>query len=102
VATVAVARKLVVIAWHMLTKDRDDAFVRPSLVRQKVRRLELLTGAERQRGKWIGAFVRPEQHRLEKELAAQAEVAYRRLVDDWAPAMRSGAGVASGARISRR
>lgn len=102
VATVAVARKLVVIAWHMLTKGRDYAFVRPSLVRQKVRRLELLTGAERQRGKRIGAFAHPEQHRLEKELAAQAEVAYRRLVDDWTPAMRSGAGVASGARISRR
>lgn len=102
VATVAVARKLVVIAWHMLTKDRDYAFVRPSLVRQKVRRLELLTGAERQRGKRIGAFAHPEQHRLEKELAAQAEIAYRRLVDDWTPAMRSGAGVASGARISRR
>ncbi len=102
IATVAVARKLVIIAWHMLSSDRDYAFARPSLVRQKIRRLELLTGAERQRGKRIGAFVRPEQHRLEKELAAQAEMAYRRLVDDWAPAMKSGAGVANGARISRR
>lgn len=101
-ATVAVARKLVVIAWHMLSSDRDHAFVRPALVRQKIRRLELMTGAERHPGKRTGDFARSEQHRLEKELAAQAEVAYRRLVDDWTPAMRNGAGAANGARISRR
>jgi transposase len=102
IATVAVARKLVVIAWHMLARDEEYAFVRPSLVREKVRRLELLTGAERHRGKRTGVFASRDQHRLEQELAAQAEVAYERLVKDWVPNRKNGAGSASGARISRR
>jgi transposase len=51
VATVAVARKLALIAWHMLTRGEDYAFVRPSLVREKLRRLELMLGADRQQGK---------------------------------------------------
>lgn len=96
VATVAVARKLVVIAWHMLVRDEEYAFARPSLVREKIRRLELLIGAERHRGQRTGAFARRAQHHLEKELAAQAEIAYERLVKDWTPAIRGGAGAASG------
>ncbi len=39
IAAVAVARKLVVLCWHLLTKDQDYAFARPSLTRQKTRRL---------------------------------------------------------------
>jgi transposase len=101
VAAVAVARKLVVIAWHMLVRGEDYAFVRPSLVREKLRRLELLLGAERHRGARTGVFAERVQHRLEKELAAQAEAAYERLVKDWVPS-KTGAGAASGARISRR
>jgi transposase len=50
IATVAVARKLAVIAWHMLSRGEDYAFARPSLTREKIRRLELMTGAERQKG----------------------------------------------------
>jgi transposase len=98
VATVAVARKLAVIAWHMLTRGEDYAFVRPSLVREKLRKLELLTGAERRKGKRnpVRVFATKEQHLLEKELAAQAELAYRRLVQDWQPAMKKGAGAAPG------
>src|SRR5438876_2650186 len=81
VATVAVARKLAVIAWHMLSRGEDYAFARPSLTREKLRRLELLTGAERRKGQRnpVRIFATPAQHRLEKELAAQAEIAYRRL-----------------------
>lgn len=101
VAAVAVARKLVVIAWHMLVRGEDYAFVRPSLVREKIRRLELLLGADRHRGQRTGVFAQHAQHRLEKELAAQAETAYERLVRDWVPS-KGGAGDASGARISRR
>jgi transposase len=100
IATVAVARKLAVIAWHMLTRGEDYAFARPSLTREKLRRLELITGAERQKGKRIGVWVTKEQHRLDKELAAQAELAYRRLVQDWQPTIKS-AGAAPG-RASRR
>ncbi|MET0510161.1 MAG: transposase [Thermoleophilaceae bacterium] len=46
IATVAVARKLVVLFWHLLTKEEDYAFGRPTLTQRKPRRLELLAGAE--------------------------------------------------------
>src|SRR6266542_4282618 len=98
VATVAVARKLAVIAWHMLTRGEDYAFARPSLVREKIRRLELMVGAERRQGRRnpVRVFATSEQHRLEKELAAQAELAYRRLIADWKPQRRKGTGAAPG------
>ena len=38
VATVAVARKLAVLAWHLLTRGEDYAFQRPSLVRAQAAR----------------------------------------------------------------
>jgi transposase len=88
IATVAVARKLVVIAWHMLARNEEYAFARPSLVRQKLRRLELLTGAQRHPGKRTGVFATRAQHALEKELAGQAEIAYQRLVSDWLPSSK--------------
>jgi transposase len=92
VATVAVARKLIVIAWNMLSRGEDYAFARPTLVGQKIRKAELAAGAPRRRG---GPGKRSkvsasERARLEKEMAAQAETAYRRLVADWRPAGRSG------------
>ena len=96
IATVAVARKLAVIAWHMLSRGEDYAFARPSLTREKLRRLELMTGAERRKGKRIGVFAPKEQHRLDKELAARAELAYRRLAQDWQPTINKGAGAAQG------
>src|SRR5207244_1648327 len=49
----------------------------------------------------IGAFATKAHHHLDKELAAQAELAYRRLVQDWQPAISKGAGAAPG-RASRR
>jgi transposase len=100
IATVAVARKLAVIAWHMLSRSEDYAFARPSLTREKLRRLELITVAEHQKGKRIGVFATKEQHDLDKQLAAQAELAYRRLAQDWQPAIK-GTGAAPG-RASRR
>jgi transposase len=100
IATVAVARKLAVIVWHMLSRGEDYAFARPSLTREKLRRLELMTGAEHQKGKRIGVFATKEQHDLDKQLAAQAELAYRRLAQDWQPAIK-GTGAAPG-RASRR
>src|SRR6266511_3377873 len=95
IATVAVARKLAVIAWHMLSRGEDYAFARPSLTREKIRKLELATGAERHKGRRIGIWATKEQHRLDKELAAQAEIAYRRFVHDWQPAIK-GTGAAPG------
>ncbi len=102
VATVAVARKLVVVCWHMLRRREDYAFARPSLTREKLRRLELAVGAPRQRGKRHPerVFAPRHQHALERELAAQAETAYRRLVADWQPHPADhGRGCRTGARI---
>jgi transposase len=45
VATVAVARKLAVLAWHLLTRGEDYAYQQPGLVARKLRRLELAAGA---------------------------------------------------------
>jgi hypothetical protein len=49
IATVAVARKLAVLAWHLLTRGEDYAFARPSIVARKRRRLELAAGAPRRK-----------------------------------------------------
>ncbi len=80
IAAVAVARKLVVLCWHLLTKDQDYAFARPSLTRQKTRRLELLAGARPLPRRHGGPPVSqtPGQRAAERELQHQAELAYRR------------------------
>src|SRR6202000_3861 len=57
VATVAVARKLVVLFWHLLTNKQDYAFARPSLTAEKLRRVELTAGAPSVRGKRSGGRV---------------------------------------------
>lgn len=44
VAIVAVARKLAVLAWHLLTKDEDYREARPALVGTKHRMLDRLAG----------------------------------------------------------
>ena len=49
-AVVATARKMTVLAWHLVTKDQDYAFARPSLVTHKRRKLELAAGAPSRRG----------------------------------------------------
>jgi transposase len=99
VATIAVARKLVVLAWHLLTKREDYAFKRPAALAEKRRSLELLAGAEPRRGRREGARVRVDRQRrlADKELAAQAEIAYRRLISDWhATGPKVGAGATPG------
>lgn len=100
IATVAVARKLAVLCWHLLSAGDDYAFARPSLLREKLRRLELLAGAEHRSGHRgpVPVFATREQRVREKDLACQAELAYRRLIRDW-QASRKGAGAATGARI---
>lgn len=95
VATVAVARKLAVVCWHLLTKGEDYAFKRPSLVRRKVRALELKTGAPRSKPgpRRDPVWKTTEANAREREIAEQAEAAYRRLIADWqASGRRDGAG----------
>jgi transposase len=94
VATVAVARKLAVLAWHLLTRGEDYAFARPSLVRRKIRRLELTAGAPRAKpGPKPDPIWNTTADTAEQRLALQAEAAYRRLIADWqATRPRAGAG----------
>jgi transposase len=103
VATVAVARKLAVLAWHLLTRGEDYAFQRPSLVRRKIRRLELAAGAARAKpGPNPDPVWNTATDAAENRLAIQAEAAYRRLVGDWqATGPKVGAG-ATPERASQR
>ena len=48
----------------------------------------------------VRVFATPAQHRLEREVGAQAEKAYRRFVKDFKATVKKGAGAATGARIS--
>jgi transposase len=85
VAVVAVARKLAVIVWHLLTKKEDYAGVRPALHAQKLRGLQLRAGHPSQRGRKGPAYAyNLARTRIEeKRRAEQAEVAYRRLTEPW-------------------
>ena len=50
VAAVAIARKIAVIVWHLLTRSEDYAWVRPAPHAKKLRDLELLSGQPSRRG----------------------------------------------------
>jgi len=96
---VATARKLCVLFWHLLTRQEDYAFERPSLTRRKLRALELKVDAGWRRGRYSGPRVNESRKDRERqaEFARQAEIAYRRLVADWQPQPRkSGAGATPG------
>ncbi len=73
--------------WHLLTREQDYAFGRPSLTRKKLRQLELRAGAERQPGRrdlpTKNTYSQRAHREHERELSQQAEIAYRRLVADW-------------------
>jgi transposase len=87
IAIVAVARKLAVLFWHLLVAEKDYAFARPSLTAHKLRELELRAGAERRVGsrslKHKSGYHQQHNRDREREIAAQAELAYSRLVTDW-------------------
>src|SRR5690606_11021788 len=44
IPAVAAARKLAIIAWHVLSKNEDYDWVRPALTQKKLRALELQSG----------------------------------------------------------
>jgi transposase len=96
VAVVASARKLAVLFSHLLIKEEDYAYAQPSLTKKKIRRLELTAGADRGKVK-PGIWAANEAMReAERELARQAEVAYRRTVADWLAATKNGASATPG------
>jgi transposase len=82
-AIVAAARKLVVLFWCMLTRGQDYAHQQPSLTAQKLRRLEIAAGAPVRRGKPSSVWVTHQRMRqAEKQLAAQAQASYERMIRD--------------------
>jgi transposase len=94
-AIVATARKLAILFWCMLTRGQDYAHQQPSLTNKKPRRLQLTAGAPRHTKSAQGVWSSNDAIRqAERELAAQAEASYRRLVQDQqagAPARKVGA-----------
>jgi hypothetical protein len=59
VAVVAVARKLAVLFYCMLTREEDYAHQQPSLTAKKMRLLEVKAGEPTQKGKPTGVFATP-------------------------------------------
>jgi len=86
VAAVATARKILVLTWHLLTEDKDYAFVRPSLFARKYRTLELAAGRPAQFGNKRGIayeYNLKTVRQREIDLCLQAERAYTELTRHW-------------------
>ena len=87
IAAVATARKLAVLCWHLIIKGEDYAFAQPSLVAHKRRKLELRAGHVSTRGRkgTASGYSLKAVRTAERQLAAQAETAYRTMVAAWQP-----------------
>lgn len=86
IATVAVARKLAVLFWHLLTDGHDYAFGQPSLTHKKIRQMELAAGAPSRKGHRAPnptGLPAPQRRDHERAAAAHAEQAYRRFIANW-------------------
>ena len=85
IATVAVARKIAVLCWHLLTREEDYAHHRPTLHRRKLRRLALRAGAPSERGirRADPIWETRTQDERERAVVAQAEASYARITADW-------------------
>ena len=86
VAAVALARKLTVLCWHLLTKGEDYLWLRPALVAKKTRDMELCAGLPQKKGNRRGpayACNVKELRAREAEVARQAERSYERFVARW-------------------
>lgn len=101
IAAVAVARKLAVIIWHLLTKAEDYAWVRPALHAKKIRDLELRAGHPERRGQKGRSYDYNLAHRRREERVRgeQAEAAYIRKTQGW---RKSGPGRPTGAATEER
>jgi len=86
IAAVAVARKLAVLCWHLLTKEADYLWARPALVAKKTRDMELASGQPMKKGGKPGsayAYNVKTLRNQEKTIAENAEHAYEHLVGAW-------------------
>jgi hypothetical protein len=90
IAIVAVARKLAVLAWHLLTHNTDYRWAPASLTAQKRRRVELKAGAASRRGQRTKTG---ERHALtpeeERDTLRQVEDAYNAFVTSCRETKRS-------------
>jgi transposase len=93
IAAVATARKLAVIAWHVLAGKEDFEWVRPALAAKKRRELELRAGLPVRKGHRGPAAEYSIKELRDRERAAAdlAERAYTRFVASWTPKRPSGA-----------
>jgi transposase len=99
IAVVAVARKLAVLFWCLLTRGEDYAHQQPSLTAKKLRLFEIRAGAPTLKGTNTGTWATRQRMRTaERELAQQAEASYKRTVSDWqaTAAKKAGASVTPG------
>ena len=86
IAAVAVARKLTVLCWHLLTKETDYRWARPALVANKRRAMELRSGQPQKKGGKPGpayAYNIKALRGLEMEVTRQAEQSYEHFVVQW-------------------
>ena len=86
VAAVALARKLTVLCWHLLTREEDYLWARPALVAKKTRDMELRAGLPQKKGNRRGpayAYNLKELRAQEGEIARQAERSYEQFVARW-------------------
>lgn len=84
VAIVASARKLACLFWVLLSRGEDYAYGQPSLHRKKLRRLELMAGAPKERSTEGAVWGTNKAMRdAERALAEQAQAAYEQTVADW-------------------
>ncbi len=88
IATVATARKMTVLCWHLVTKGEDYAFARPSLNAHKRRKLELAAGARSRRGPVRGVSHDYHVKQLrdqERAIVEHAERSYEVMIAHWQP-----------------
>lgn len=85
IAAVAVARKLTVIIWHLLTKGEDYAWGRPALHAKKIRDLELRSGHPERRGQRGRSYDynRADRRHEDRARAEQGERSYTRMTQGW-------------------
>ncbi|TWB67767.1 transposase IS116/IS110/IS902 family protein [Nitrospirillum amazonense] len=86
IAAVAVARKLTVLCWHVLTREEDYRWARPALVAAKTRGMELQAGQPQRKGNKAGpahAYNVKALRDQEMAVARQAEQAYEHFVAQW-------------------
>ena len=102
IAAVAVARKLAVLIWHLLTKREDYTWASPALMARKRRSMELAAGMPSERGK-KGAtadYNLPHRRRADRAGAELSEIAYRRMMEGWRKKKpRKGAGATPEERL---